>query len=706
MGEGGRSFGARSPLSPPAPSSAACPRGTRCGLSSLPSPFPPPTPPLSAYLRAAPPSPFTQAGGAEPARPWSPQTPWVRAGRLRGRSGGHFAKAGARGRISFRSGPSFPVQGRGAVPRTQAAQPAGAWLRRERPGPSLLRSPRAEVLVLEDYRAQREDELTLAAGDVLREVHQGPEDGWLLGELGDRRGLFPKVIAQEIPESLRGDGRARRPRSARRGQPGGPPTTQRWCKVNFSYNPEQPDELKLQAGEIVQVLREIEDGWWLGKKNGQLGAFPSNFVQELDYRPYGAIIPDVIPRATGVVQTSLKLTGTQEDSPEYPITVPESCRVLFDYEPEAPDELALQKGTVVKVLTKNTENPGWWEGECEGKRGFFPDNFVLLLPQIKKLPVHHRLSPQETVFGQENHVCNGRTQTAKETRATKEPKKMESKITLPPIKKMSSASNRPSKPRPSTPRPSAAGSNGDKLKISREQGGREDGGGKRGIPGVPGKSNDRSNDDSKTRSKPQGRNPPNFSQTPTPGREEEKSSLTKSHHPKTKQNASDKAVFRDKSFQEKAPSREKKQNEKPAHRDSSSADKPSPSEKSLGGTPSTDQDSLDKGNSSATDKPPLEAAVVPEHCPSGSQVAPGAGDSERRLPVDAERVPATTLIDLTERMDQMQAEVSSLRGTMSCLVSQLQKDLSEILKALKTEREKRQELQAKFENLKPKTNVV
>ncbi|KAK2106457.1 hypothetical protein P7K49_015971 [Saguinus oedipus] len=60
---------------------------------------------------------------------------------------------------------------------------------------------------------------------------------------------------------------------------------QRWCKVNFNYSPEQADELKLQAGEIVEMIKEIEDGWWLGKKNGQLGAFPSNFVELLDTGP-------------------------------------------------------------------------------------------------------------------------------------------------------------------------------------------------------------------------------------------------------------------------------------------------------------------------------------------------------------------------------------------------------------------------------------
>lgn len=26
---------------------------------------------------------------------------------------------------------------------------------------------------------------------------------------------------------------------------------------------------------------QIEDGWWMGKKNNQIGAFPSNFVKEI-----------------------------------------------------------------------------------------------------------------------------------------------------------------------------------------------------------------------------------------------------------------------------------------------------------------------------------------------------------------------------------------------------------------------------------------
>lgn len=34
---------------------------------------------------------------------------------------------------------------------------------------------------------------------------------------------------------------------------------QRWCKVNFNYSPEQADELKLQTGEIVEVIKEVRE---------------------------------------------------------------------------------------------------------------------------------------------------------------------------------------------------------------------------------------------------------------------------------------------------------------------------------------------------------------------------------------------------------------------------------------------------------------
>lgn len=320
-----------------------------------------------------------------------------------------------------------------------------------------------EVLVLARYRAQTEDELSLAPGDVIQQVCAGPARGWLLGELRGRRGLFPKRLVQEIPEALRGvtESRPRFPR--RRGHPIDSQSPQRWCKVNFNYSPEQADELKLQIGEILEVIKEIEDGWWLGKKNGQLGAFPSNFVELLDSGPPSLGNTDM-PWIFPTSQRPPKLSNLTYDSPpDYLGTVscPETCRVLFDYQPEAPDELALQKGDLVKVLRKTTEDKGWWEGECQGRRGVFPDNFVIPPPPIRKL------IPRKII--------------SRESAPIKETKKLMPKSSLSTVKKLAAAAPAPSKAKPpstlnvdSQKRPSRnSGFNGGCLNAGSRQPGRK-----------------------------------------------------------------------------------------------------------------------------------------------------------------------------------------------------------------------------------------
>ncbi|XP_049734720.1 SH3 domain-containing protein 21 [Elephas maximus indicus] len=345
-----------------------------------------------------------------------------------------------------------------------------------------------EVLVLAGYRAQKEDELSLAPGDVVRQVRQGPARGWLRGETGGRCGLFPQRLVQEIPENLWGSAEAPRPRCARhRGHPAESRGPQRWCKVNFNYNPEQADELKLQAGEIVEVLKEIEDGWWLGQKNGQLGAFPSNFVELLDSGPPSLGNPDA-SSINPYSQRPSKLSSlTYDKPPDYLQTVshPETYRVLFDYQPEAPDELELRRGAVVKVLNKTTEDKGWWEGESQGRRGVFPDNFVLPSPPIKKL------LPRKVA--------------SRESALVKEPKKMMPKTALPTVKKLVTAPTGPSKAKPSW---TSSGENQKRPSRDLGSSGRFLG----GVPGHPGRKR------SKTQA-PQ--------QHSAPSQEEEQSSLAK-----------------------------------------------------------------------------------------------------------------------------------------------------------------------------------
>lgn len=66
-------------------------------------------------------------------------------------------------------------------------------------GPFWAALPPAEVLVLAGYRAQKESELSLAPGDVVRQVCKGPTRGWLRGELGAHCGFFPERLVQVRP---------------------------------------------------------------------------------------------------------------------------------------------------------------------------------------------------------------------------------------------------------------------------------------------------------------------------------------------------------------------------------------------------------------------------------------------------------------------------------------------------------------------------
>ncbi len=66
---------------------------------------------------------------------------------------------------------------------------------------------------------------------------------------------------------------------------------------------------------------------------------------------------------------------TFDDEPLIENSVP--AVALFDFEPNADDEVELKAGDKVEVLVQN--EGGWWEGRCNGKIGLFPSNYVKLM---------------------------------------------------------------------------------------------------------------------------------------------------------------------------------------------------------------------------------------------------------------------------------------------------------------------------------------
>ncbi|NWT65739.1 SH3K1 protein, partial [Prunella himalayana] len=321
-----------------------------------------------------------------------------------------------------------------------------------------------EAIVEFDYKAQHDDELTITVGDIITNIKKD-DGGWWEGQLKGRRGLFPDNFVREIKKDMKKENTANKPpekpiNEVSNGSPlllsetiirtnkKGERSRRRRCQVAFSYMPQNEDELELKVGDIIEVVGEVEEGWWEGILNGKTGMFPSNFIKELsdsddvgiaqeeqvktslkdatgsesdggdscstkseganggttiqpkkvkgvgfgdifkdkpiklrprsievenDFLPVDKSIGKKLPPATATQEPTKIEVDSRTKNKEY-------CKVIFPYEAQNDDELTIREGDVVTLISKDCIDVGWWEGELNGRRGVFPDNFVKLLP--------------------------------------------------------------------------------------------------------------------------------------------------------------------------------------------------------------------------------------------------------------------------------------------------------------------------------------
>ncbi|XP_069129126.1 SH3 domain-containing kinase-binding protein 1-like isoform X1 [Argopecten irradians] len=324
-----------------------------------------------------------------------------------------------------------------------------------------------DVEVTFEYAAEQEDELNIKVGDIIKNVTMS-EGGWWEGELNSKVGMFPdnfvKVIEKPKPTKVKEDQPAapkkdinkHRGASVRElaskikddvhvgmGAPKKKETQQntkrKKAKVVFSYEPENADELKLEVGNIVEVLKQEEEGWWEGSLDGKVGVFPSNFVEEIEEsepektpeeKPSEAPVEGKKKVIGGVglgnifeggpiklKSTNLKNTDKASHSPPDPVVrhieeekshavtkrekPVERAVVRYSYTADNDDELTLKEGEIITILDRELEDAGWWKGEVNGRVGVFPDNFVEDLPVeesgsiSKPSSVHHNQMPPQ-----------------------------------------------------------------------------------------------------------------------------------------------------------------------------------------------------------------------------------------------------------------------------------------------------------------------
>lgn len=48
------------------------------------------------------------------------------------------------------------------------------------------------------------------------------------------------------------------------------------------------DELSMEVGNVITIVDKADEHWWRGELHGNVGIFPSNFVEEIEGSPPAA----------------------------------------------------------------------------------------------------------------------------------------------------------------------------------------------------------------------------------------------------------------------------------------------------------------------------------------------------------------------------------------------------------------------------------
>uniref|UniRef100_A0A914DN58 Uncharacterized protein n=1 Tax=Acrobeloides nanus TaxID=290746 RepID=A0A914DN58_9BILA len=168
------------------------------------------------------------------------------------------------------------------------------------------------------YEPQRDDELRLNKGDIVKIVEKSP-DGWWKGEIYGQTGWFPSNYVEETSNGFDNSFNARPlPGLADMGKPPSAFSNNHSALevviALYSFEAQNAEELSFSKGERLEVIEHpIHDPEWWKAKNakGQVGLIPTNYIEVVNDKPPAVIESNGLPKLKTQVSTSS--TGSPYD---------------------------------------------------------------------------------------------------------------------------------------------------------------------------------------------------------------------------------------------------------------------------------------------------------------------------------------------------------------------------------------------------------
>ncbi|XP_053088940.1 sorbin and SH3 domain-containing protein 1 isoform X2 [Pangasianodon hypophthalmus] len=122
----------------------------------------------------------------------------------------------------------------------------------------------------------------------------------------------------------------------------------------FNFKAETLKELPFQKGDIVYIVRQVDQNWYEGEHHGRVGIFPRNYVE---------LLPP---------------TEKAQPKKSAPVQVLEYGEAIarFNFTGDTAVEMSFRKGERITLIRRVDEN--WYEGKISGtnRQGIFPVTYV------------------------------------------------------------------------------------------------------------------------------------------------------------------------------------------------------------------------------------------------------------------------------------------------------------------------------------------
>ncbi|CAL8099263.1 unnamed protein product [Calicophoron daubneyi] len=206
------------------------------------------------------------------------------------------------------------------------------------------------------------------------------------------------------------------PDSLARAQTPDPSRVAEVCLVVLPYTAKLSDELNLEPGQRIRVIKRSEDGWWYGNlmnANGTVacGWFPSNLVvmasprtlyrnpnrtaitrpcnpeSDLVFNSRNRMLSSLTPQPCTTTDMNYLRRPLPEIS-EHPTSLPLGmwAKVMYPYIRNEPNQLSVNMNEVIEVIGK--PSPNWWQcRNHNGEVGLVPRNYLMPISGNYAIPV-------------------------------------------------------------------------------------------------------------------------------------------------------------------------------------------------------------------------------------------------------------------------------------------------------------------------------